>query len=58
MQSMQNDIWVLEHPLIVTKPYFTFKFVIADRSTNKVVTWERGIDRICDLELLPEINRT
>ena len=45
----------MESPLITNRPYFTFKFAIADRNQNKIVQWERGIDRICDMELLPEI---
>jgi hypothetical protein len=54
MKRKEGDIWVMERPLITNKPYFTFKFAIADRNSNKIVQWERGIDRICDMELLPE----
>ena len=58
MKLIQNGIWVLEQPIITTKPFFTFKFAIANKSTNEVISWERGIDRICDLELLPELSRS
>ena len=54
MKWTKGDIWVIEQPIITTKQYFTFKIAIADRSQSKLIQFERGVDRICDLELLPE----
>jgi len=43
---------MLERPLTTKKPHFNYKYVIMQG--EKVVRVEKGIDRIADLELLPE----
>lgn len=45
-----GHIWVSKEPFITQKSYFQFKYVLL--MDMKLVHWERGIDRIADLEIL------
>lgn len=51
-----GHIWVLEKPLIVSEPYFVYKYIMKDKTKPEDLgIWEAGIDRIADLRILPEI---
>ena len=45
--------WKLKEPLTPSKNHFTYKYVILNDS-GKVAIWEAGIDRLADLDILPE----
>lgn len=45
--------WKLREPLTPCKNHFTYKFVILN-DTGKVAIWEAGIDRLADLDILPD----
>ena len=51
MKWTKGDLWVSEKALITNKAYFCYKYVLLD-STLKMKDWERGLNRIADLELL------
>ena len=37
--------------------FFRYKFVLFDTNNKKLIQWERGIDRIADLDILEPIER-
>lgn len=47
-----GHLWVSQEPFITRENYFQFKYVLL--SDMKLVHWERGIDRIADLEILAD----
>ena len=56
MKWTEGHIWVLEEPVLTSKPFFQYKYVLMDDEKTKMVKWEAGIDRIIDMRLLPEIH--
>ena len=50
-----GDYWVTEKPIETAKFFFTYKYVLWDKNSDKLISWERGIDRIADLEVLPHV---
>jgi hypothetical protein len=52
LKYTENDYWVTEAPIITNLYYFQYKYVVWDNNANKMVTWERGIDRLIDCEIL------
>ena len=53
MKKTTGDIWVMERPVITNNYFFTYKFALYD-SNRQFISFERGIDRIADMELLDE----
>lgn len=52
-----GDIWESEKPLITNKYFFHYKFCLIKTPNNEkhhVVAWERGVDRVVDLEIMPD----
>lgn len=49
----KQDIWEMERPVVTNQFFFTCKFAVYD-SNRKFISFERGIDRIVDMELLDE----
>jgi|TARA_B110000285_G_scaffold195769_1_gene226275 hypothetical protein len=47
----EKNEWMLEKPIITNQFYFTYKYAICDGNGNHQ-NYERGIDRIADLEIL------
>ena len=41
--------------MIVSEPYFVYKYIMKDKTKTDAGIWEAGIDRIADLTILPEI---
>ena len=51
MRWTEGDWWVTEKPFVTSRFYLTYKYaVVKDRT--QVVSWERGINRIADFEIL------
>lgn len=55
MRWTDGHVWVLEEPLIVDVPYFSYKYMLLDDDKQTMVKWEAGVDRIAELRLLPDI---
>ena len=55
MRWTEGHIWVLEEPLIVSVPWFSYKYILLSDEKKKVDKWEAGIDRIAELRLLPSV---
>ena len=53
LKKQQGDLWYTDKPILTKKRYFCYKYVIlhGDGTLNN---WERGVDRIADLEILDE----
>lgn len=49
----EGDIWVSKEPLVTSEYFFHYKYAIVE--DNKVIGWERGVDRVADLEILPDM---
>mmetsp|Transcript_5298 Transcript_5298/g.8930 ORF Transcript_5298/g.8930 Transcript_5298/m.8930 type:complete len:117 (+) Transcript_5298:471-821(+) len=54
MKWTEGHIWVSERPLITNNYYFQYKYVLLDEEKTNLIAWERGVDRIADLEILPK----
>lgn len=55
MRWTDGHVWVLEEPLIVSVPYFSYKYMLLDDDKQTMVKWEAGVDRIAELRLLPDV---
>lgn len=53
MMWTEGHIWVLQQPIVTTKPHFLYKYALME--DDNVVKVESGIARIADLELLPNL---
>lgn len=51
----EGHIWRSGRPIIVRESYFEYKYVHLNE--GEVVGWEEGVNRIADLDALPEITR-
>ena len=47
--------WVTDNLVISSKSHFLYKYVIMEH--GKVKMWEKGANRIADLEVLPDMNK-
>lgn len=50
----EGDWWITETPIITKQYYFQYKYVLWDDNANKFSSWERGIDRLIDCEVLDD----
>ena len=48
-----GDLWYTDKPILTKKRYFCYKYVILNPD-GSLSSWERGVDRIADLEILEE----
>ena len=55
MKWNPGDIWTMEKPLVTNKFYFKFKFALCEPNRGPIYTWERGVDRLCDMEIIADI---
>ena len=46
--------WVTDNLVVSSKRYFLYKYVIME--DGKVKRWEKGANRIADLDVLPDLN--
>lgn len=49
----EGHIWRSAQPIVVRESYFEYKYVLLEN--DKVVAWEEGVNRIADLDALPEV---
>lgn len=45
---------MLQRPLVTNRYFFSYKYVIMKEGGRELEMWERGVDRVADLEILPE----
>ena len=55
MRRTRENMWVMENQLVTQQYYFCCKFAIINKYNLQEKTWERGVDRIIDMEILPTI---
>lgn len=55
MKWTDGHVWVTEN-LVTDKPYFLYKYVICRGS--EALMWEKGANRIADVEVLPDLTDT
>lgn len=55
MKWTDGHLWVTEN-LVTDRPYFLYKYVIC--RGGEAVTWEKGANRIADVEVLPDLTDT
>lgn len=49
----EGDVWVSNKPLVVKRNFFNYKYA-AIKEKTEIVMWERGVDRIADLDIMEE----
>lgn len=54
MKWTAGDVWVSKEPLITNSFFFSYKYSWFEKEGFQLVGWERGIDRIADLEIMPD----
>jgi hypothetical protein len=61
LKWQSGDIWESEEPLVTSKYFFHYKYCVikqtGDGEKDHVVAWERGVDRVADLEIMPDESR-
>ena len=55
MRWTEGHVWVLDEAIQTQQPHFTYKYVLME--DDEILKWESGIDRIADLELLPDLTK-
>ena len=55
MRKTKDNIWVMENSLVTQQYYFCCKFCVINKYDAQDRIWERGVDRIIDMELLPSL---
>lgn len=50
-----QGLWVLKQPIFTKRHYFKAKFAVYDPHAGLKIQFERGIDRLFDLALLPAL---
>ena len=53
LEWTDGHIWRSVEPIIVRESYFEYKYVMLEE--DKVIAWEEGVNRIADLDALPEV---
>jgi hypothetical protein len=52
-----GDIWVTKDPIFSQVHFFRYKYVLFNKNEKKLISWERGVDRIADMEILEPLDR-
>lgn len=53
LEWTEGHVWKSVEPIIVRESYFEYKYVLLQE--NQVIAWEEGVNRIADLDALPEV---
>ena len=50
-----GHVWVSEQPIFIksSDAIFQYKYVLLWEEDSKLLNWEKGVDRIADLSILP-----
>ena len=52
MTKTSGDTWVSKKPFVTDRYVFQYKYVVVN-SNYELIRWERGVNRVTDLEVLP-----
>ena len=55
MKWTEGNIWESITPLQTHQFYFQYKYSLLQDKGTRQVDWETGVDRLADLELMPDI---
>ena len=58
MQWTEGNVWISKEPLMTSSYYFSYKYATLDENCSQLIGWERGVDRIADLEVMPDYRST
>lgn len=54
MDWTAGDLWVSKQPVTLRTFNFNYKYAIFKNNYKDHIGWERGVDRIADLEVIPD----
>lgn len=54
MDCRPGDLWVSKQSMTTKVMYFNYKYAIFRDNYKERIGWERGVDRIADLEVIPD----
>lgn len=54
MQWTDGHIWESITPLVTHSYYFQYKYSLLDKNGTELINWEKGVDRLADLEIMPD----
>lgn len=54
MEWKSGDLWVSSSPLRTNISHFNYKYAVFRNNYKERIGWERGVDRIADLKVLPD----
>lgn len=54
MDWKAGDLWVSRSPVVLNSFHFSYKYAIFKNNYKDHIGWERGVDRIGDLEIMPD----
>ena len=54
MDWKSGDLWVSSSPLRTNVSHFNYKYAVFRNNYKERIGWERGVDRIADLKVLPD----
>lgn len=55
LQWTDGHIWESVTPLITHSYYFQYKYALLDKNGTELINWEKGIDRLADMEIMPDV---
>ena len=55
MKKVDGNTWESISPLVTYSFYFQYKYSLLTNNRSEVIDWERGVDRLADLELMPDV---
>lgn len=55
MKNIGNDTWESVSSLFTQNFFFQYKYCIMVENGTKRIGWEKGVDRLADLELMPDM---
>lgn len=53
MRCKDGYIWESVAPMVTHSSHFYYKYALVENN-NQVVGWEKGVDRVADLDIMPE----
>ena len=53
----EGHVWTSDPLVIRSCSYFMYKYVIMNSQSGKAAKWEKGPNRIADLDILPDKNK-
>ena len=51
----EGNVWESVTPLVTHSYYFQYKYALLDKNGTELINWEKGIDRLADMEIMPDM---